>query len=78
MSFLNNPPWLELTSIFKGDLARPGEPKYEKHIKRWSVLAERPAAIIALVKDEQDVAAAVKFAVKEGMDIAIKGESTHL
>jgi hypothetical protein len=78
MSFLNNSPWLELTSIFKGDLVRPGEPKYEKHIKRWSVLAERSAAIIALVKDEQDVAAAVKFAVKEGMDIAIKGESAHL
>ena len=54
----------------------PGDKNYKDSLKRWSVLAERPAGLVAFVKDAEDVSAAVKFARQVKLEIAIKGEST--
>jgi hypothetical protein len=78
MTFTQSDAYIQLKSIFKGDLVLPTDNTYRESIKRWSVLAERPAGIVAFVKDEEDVAAAVRFGVESKMEIAIKGESMLL
>jgi len=76
MSFTKSPAYTHLKSVFKGHLVLPADAGYRVSLARWSVLAERNAGVVAFVKDEDDVAAAVKFATAEKVEIAIKGEST--
>ena len=79
MSFTELPAYTQLKSVLKGELVLPSDAGYKSSIKRWSVLAERQAGVVAFVKDEEDVAAAVKFAVEAKLEIAIKGKSpSHL
>jgi hypothetical protein len=75
MSFTQSVAYAQLKSAFKGDLVLPSNEGYKDSLKRWSVLAERNAGVVAFVKDEDDVAGAVKFAVSEKLEIAIKGKS---
>jgi hypothetical protein len=75
MDITQSDAYIQLKSVFKGDLVLPTDDTYTESIKRWSVLAERPAGMVAFVKDEEDVAAAVRFGVERKMEIAIKGES---
>ena len=58
---------------FKGDLVRPGDPGYDDALKRWAANAARKASVVAFVKDEQDVAFAIKYARDRGLPIAIRG-----
>ena len=58
---------------FKGDLVRPGDPGYDDALKRWAANAARKASIVAFVKDEDDVALAIKYARDGGLPIAIRG-----
>ena len=58
---------------FKGDLVRPGDPGYDDALKRWAANATRKASIVAFVKDEEDVALAIKYARDSGLPIAIRG-----
>jgi hypothetical protein len=67
----------QLKSIFKGDLVLPIDNNYKESVKRWSILAERPAGVVAFVRDEADVSAAVKFVVEAKLEIAIKGKLSH-
>jgi len=76
MSFARTQAYIQFKSIFKGTLVLPGDKNYKDSLKRWSVLAERPAGLVAFVKDAEDVSAAVKFARQVKLEIAIKGEST--
>ena len=62
-----------LTTEFKGDLVRPGDPGYNDAIRRWAANAARKASIIAFVKDEKDVVLAIKYARDTGLAIAIRG-----
>jgi FAD/FMN-containing dehydrogenase len=75
MSFTQSLAYTQLKSVFRGQLVLPTDTGYRASLKRWSVLAERNAGVVAFVKDEEDVAAAVKFAVAEKVEIAIKGKS---
>jgi hypothetical protein len=75
MAFAGSEAYIQLKSIFKGDLTLPTDDTYKESIKRWSILAERPAAVVAFVRDEGDVSAAVKLAVEAKLEIAIKGKS---
>ena len=63
----------EFKSAFKGDLILPTDSNYQDDLKRWSVLAERPAGLVAFVKNEEDVSATLKFAVHAQVEIAVKG-----
>ena len=56
---------------FKGDLVTPSDEGYEVSIKRWARNAIKRAAIVAYVKDAEDVARALKYAQDAGLDIAI-------
>jgi len=75
MTFTESPAYAQLKSVFKGELVLSSDAGYKDSLKRWSVLAERQAGVVAFVKDEDDVAAAVKFAVEAKLEIAIKGRS---
>jgi FAD/FMN-containing dehydrogenase len=74
MVFTESEAYLQLKSIFKGDLILPTDNNYKESVKRWSILAERPAGVVAFVRDEGDVSAAVKFAVEAKLEVAIKGK----
>ncbi|KAM6495652.1 hypothetical protein JOM56_008358 [Amanita muscaria] len=58
---------------FKGDLVRPGDRGYSEAIARWAANASREASIIAFVRDEEDVALAIKYAKENRLPIAIRG-----
>lgn len=58
---------------FKGDIVTPEDPSYAKAIARWAGNAERKAAVVAYVKDNADVAAAIKYARANGLPIAVVG-----
>ena len=62
-----------LKATFKGDLITPSSPDYEQAIERWAKNAIRKANLIAFVKDEQDVALALKYATTNKIPFAIKG-----
>lgn len=60
-------------SAFKGDIVTQEDPNYTASIARWSAAAERKAKYVAFVKDADDIAAAIKFARKAKLEIAVKG-----
>ncbi|KAI9001297.1 FAD-binding domain-containing protein [Trametes punicea] len=62
-----------LKSAFKGDILTPGDPGYEEAIARWAKNAARRAAVVAFVKDAQDVSRAIAYAKDAKLPIAIKG-----
>ena len=62
-----------LATEFKGDLVKPGDPGYDDALKRWAANAVRKASVVAFVKDERDVALAIKYARDTGLPIAIRG-----
>jgi hypothetical protein len=78
MSFIQSTAFKQLKAVFKGTLVLPTCPNYHESLKRWSTLAERPAGVVAFVKDEEDVSAAIFFATEAKLEIAIKGKSLLL
>jgi hypothetical protein len=77
MAFTDLEAYIQLKSNFQGDLILPTDDNYNESLKRWSILAERPAGIVAYVRDEADVSAAVHFASQAGLEVAIKGEFSY-
>lgn len=67
-------PVLDFTDLkIKGDLISPGDAEYESATKRWAKCAEKPAGLVAFVKDEHDVSEVIKWATKRQVELAIKG-----
>ncbi|CDO74549.1 hypothetical protein BN946_scf184632.g6 [Trametes cinnabarina] len=60
-------------SSFKGDVVIPGDPGYDESIARWAKNAARRAAVVAFVKDAEDVSKAIAYAKQAKLPIAIKG-----
>lgn len=58
---------------FKGDVVTPLDPNYEQAIERWAANAKRRAAVVAFVKDADDVVQAIKYARSAGLRLAIRG-----
>ena|SRR5271154_3002255 len=63
----------ELAKSFKGDLVTPTDSDYTASIARWALNAVRPAKLVAFVKNEDDVALAIKYAKKKGLKLAVRG-----
>jgi FAD/FMN-containing dehydrogenase len=61
-----------LKQSFKGDIVTPTDPGYKEAIARWSAIAERPARIVAFVKDTTDVSLALKYARDNNLPVAIR------
>ncbi|KAI0263529.1 hypothetical protein BC834DRAFT_971227 [Gloeopeniophorella convolvens] len=57
---------------FKGDVVTPGDADYKQAIARWALNAERPARVVAFVKDTDDIALALKYAETNNLKIAIR------
>lgn len=66
-------PFERFKEIFKGDIVTASDAGYDQAIARWATNAERPAKIIAFVRDSEDVSSAVKFASSEKLSVAIRG-----
>ncbi|KAH6909364.1 FAD binding domain-containing protein [Coprinopsis sp. MPI-PUGE-AT-0042] len=62
-----------LAKAIKGDVVTPDQPTYADAIKRWAKNAERRAAVVVFVKDEEDLAASIKFAKEHKLKFAIRG-----
>ncbi|KAF9457219.1 hypothetical protein BDZ94DRAFT_1285372 [Collybia nuda] len=58
---------------FKGDIVTASDPDYPQAIARWAFNAQRPAKVVAFVKDSADVALAIKYARANELPIAIRG-----
>jgi hypothetical protein len=63
----------ELEGIFGGQLVRPGDPAYEEHRKTWNGSISRNPALIARCSGVADVIAAVRFARRTGLLVAVRG-----
>jgi FAD/FMN-containing dehydrogenase len=58
---------------FKGDIVTPNDAGYAEAIARWAINAERPARIVAFVKDTDDVSLALEYARTNGLRVALRG-----
>jgi FAD/FMN-containing dehydrogenase len=63
----------DFKAAFEGDLVFPEDAEYPSAIARWSITAERKAAIVAFVKTNKDVGLAIKYAKANNLPIAIRG-----
>ena len=59
-------------ATFKGDIVTPADAAYPAAIARWALNAVRPAAVVAFVRDAEDVARALRYAQAAGLAIAIR------
>lgn len=62
-----------LKATFKGDLVTPSDHNYAEAIARWAKNAARQAKIVAFVKDNDDVRAAIAYARNANLPLAIRG-----
>jgi len=58
---------------FKGDVVTPDDDGYTEAIARWAANAERPARVVAFVKDTDDIALALQYARTNKLQVAIRG-----
>jgi FAD/FMN-containing dehydrogenase len=63
----------ELSASFGGELVRPEGPTYEEHRKVWNGSIDRRPALIARCSDASDVIAALRFAKRTGLPLAVRG-----
>ena len=57
---------------FGGELIVSGDPAYDEHREVWNAVVDRRPAAIARCRSERDVAAAIAFGRREGLEIAVK------
>ncbi|KAI0061839.1 FAD-binding domain-containing protein [Artomyces pyxidatus] len=58
---------------FHGDIVTPSHPSYAASIARWAANSQRNAAVVAFVKDTDDVRAALLYAKAQNLRIAVRG-----
>ena len=62
-----------LRALLQGSLLQPGDDGYEGARAVWNARLSRQPAMIALCAGPDDVAAAVRFAARHGLPVAVKG-----
>jgi FAD/FMN-containing dehydrogenase len=65
-------PTNDLPAAFKGPTIRPGEPRFDQLRQLWNARSEAIPALIVQPTDADDVALAVRFAVDEGLSVAVR------
>src|SRR5919198_6565780 len=63
---------IELESSLRGEVIRPGDPSYDLHRRIWNGSINRSPALIARCTGVADVIAAVRFARRTGIDVAVR------
>ena len=56
-----------------GDVLSPSHPDFDESLRRWATNTIKRASLVIFPKTEEDVATAVRYAVSENLEIAIKG-----
>ena len=64
----------DITSLrsFKGDIVTPSDANYKDAISRWAANTERPARLVAFVKDTTDISLALRYARDNNLQVAIR------
>ena len=62
-----------LRRSFAGQLLLPGADDFEAARRVWNAMVDRQPAIIARCASPADVAAAVRFAAKRGLEVGVRG-----
>jgi FAD binding domain/Berberine and berberine like len=70
---LDEAAFAELERAFRGELVRPGDPSYDERRKIWNGSIDRFPAVIARCAGVADVIAAVRFARRTGLVVAVRG-----
>jgi FAD/FMN-containing dehydrogenase len=65
----------ELEGALEGSLVRPGDSEYDQRRRIWNHAIDKHPALIVVPKNTNDVVRAVRFAVSEGLPIAVRGGS---
>ncbi|MGH2771362.1 MAG: FAD-binding oxidoreductase, partial [Actinomycetota bacterium] len=63
----------ELERSFRGRLVRPGDPTYDEDRKIWNGSIDRSPTLIARCAGVADIIAAVRFAKRTGLVVAVRG-----
>jgi FAD/FMN-containing dehydrogenase len=63
----------DLRANFRGELVRSGDERYDETRAVYNGMIDRHPALIARCKSADDVAAAVNFARKQGLPVAVRG-----
>jgi FAD/FMN-containing dehydrogenase len=58
---------------FGGEVLRPGDPSYDEARTLFNSMIDKRPALIAQCESAADVAAAVRYGVSEGLEIAVRG-----
>src|SRR5438094_9677810 len=62
----------ELRKAFDGELVRPLDPAYDMARRAWNGMVDKRPALIARPRGTADVVAAVEFAGKRDLEIAVR------
>jgi FAD/FMN-containing dehydrogenase len=63
----------ELKGIIKGNVLVPDQPDYEEARQIWNAMIDRRPAVIVQCAEADDVAPAISFARKKGLELSIRG-----
>lgn len=63
----------DLTAQFRGELVRPDEPSYDELRRVWNGSIDRRPALIARCTGVGDIRAALAFARRTGLPVAVRG-----
>jgi FAD/FMN-containing dehydrogenase len=63
----------ELAPGFRGDVIEGEDSRYDEVRKVYNAMIDKRPLAIAQCRDQADVIAAVKFAAKQGIDVAVRG-----
>ncbi len=62
-----------LRSVFDGEIVGPDDAGYDRARQVWNSMIDRRPTLVVRPDGTADVAAAVQFALEEGLEIAVKG-----
>jgi FAD/FMN-containing dehydrogenase len=63
----------KLAEALRGELITPADPRYDEARRVWNGDIDRRPPLIARCADQADVAAAVGFAARSGLSVAVRG-----
>ncbi len=68
----------EFRGSLHGVVIQPGDSNYDESRKIWNAMIDKKPALIVQVANTDDVAAAIKFAVANKLDITIRGAGHNI
>ncbi|HWH15041.1 MAG TPA: FAD-binding oxidoreductase [Miltoncostaeaceae bacterium] len=63
----------EAPTALRGEVLHPGMPGYDQARRIWNAAVDRRPAVIVRARAPEDVAAALRFAQRHGLEVAVRG-----